>query len=87
MIKAALEGELNEVEYREDPIFGFMIPQSCPDVPNALLNPRDTWRNEEEYDEQAADLAGRFIRNFKQYQDGTDPVITAAGPTSKEMVT
>jgi len=65
MIKAALNGGLNDVEFKKDPTFGFRIPQSCPDVPNALLNPRETWPNESKYDEQAADLAGRYIKNFK----------------------
>jgi len=80
LIKAALNGSLNKVEYKEDPTFGFMVPQSCPDVPNAILNPRDTWRNENEYDEQAADLAGRFIKNFKRFEEGTADAIVAAGP-------
>jgi len=86
MIKAALAGELNDVEYKEDKIFKFMVPQSCPDVPNALLNPRDTWRNEREYDERAADLAGRFIKNFRKYEKQTSAEIIKAGPTAKELV-
>ena len=85
MIKAALDGELNDVAFEQDPTFGFMVPQSCPDVPNALLNPRDTWPNELEYDEMAADLAGRFIKNFRQYRDQTSDQIIAAGPISKEI--
>jgi len=63
-----------------------MVPQSCPDVPNALLNPRDTWRNEREYDERAADLAGRFIKNFRKYEKQTSAEIIKAGPTAKELV-
>ena len=86
IIKAALEGELNDVEYKKDSTFGFMIPQTCPDVPNALLNPRDTWRNEFEYDEQAADLAGRFIKNFKKYANQTPDSIKAAAPNSSELL-
>jgi len=80
IIKAALDGDLNNVDYVTDPIFGFMIPQRCPDVPNALLNPRDTWRNEDDYDRTAADLATRFIDNFSQYEDQTTSDILAAGP-------
>ena len=80
MIKAALEGKLNGIEYRKHPVFGLQIPSSCPDVPNALLNPRDTWPNEEAYDERAAYLAGLFQRNFKKYADKASDAIVAAGP-------
>lgn len=86
IIKAALDGDLNKVEYKTDPTFGFKVPQSCPDVPNAILNPRDTWRNEFEYDEMAADLAGRFIKNFKRFEDGTDIGICKAGPKGSVKV-
>ena len=49
-------------------------------MPNAVLNPRDTWRNEEEYDEMAHILVTLFHENFKQFEAGTDPEIVAAGP-------
>lgn len=80
MVKAALKGQLNKVEYRTLPIFNLEMPVKCPDVPNAILNPRDTWRNEEDYDQAAIDLAQRFIRNFEQYADKTRKEIVEAGP-------
>ncbi|MEO1450606.1 MAG: phosphoenolpyruvate carboxykinase (ATP), partial [Bacteroidota bacterium] len=80
MIKAALNGDLNQVEYRQHPIFDLAMPKRCPDVPNAILNPRDTWRNEEEYDQQALALAKRFVTNFEKYADKAAPEILAAGP-------
>ena len=67
MVKAALDGELNDVEYRTDEVFGLHSPCTCPDVPNAILNPRDTWRNEGEYDAAAAKLAALFDANYKKY--------------------
>ncbi len=82
MIKAALTGVLNKVEYQKDPIFGLSIPKACPDVPNAVLYPRDTWRNEQEYDQYAADLAGRFIRNFEPYAKKAGKAVVNAGPKS-----
>ena len=80
MIKAALNHELDNVEYRTHPIFGLHMPTSCPDVPNAILNPRDTWPNEEKYDEVAKDLAKRFVKNFEKYADKASPEILAAAP-------
>ncbi len=71
---------LNNVEYRTHPIFGLHMPTSCPDVPNAILNPRDTWPNEEEYDKVALDLAQRFVSNFEKYAAKATPEILAAAP-------
>ncbi len=82
MIKAALKGELDKAEYMEMPIFGLQIPLSCPDVPNALLNPRQTWPNESDYDLKAKDLAERFVNNFEQYKAGTSDAIINAGPVT-----
>lgn len=80
MIKAALTGELTKVDYHTHPIFGLAIPKTCPDVPNAILNPRDTWRNEEDYDKLAADLANRFNENFKKYAPKAKAEILDAAP-------
>ena len=67
MIKAALSGALDDVEFQKEPFFGLQVPRACPDVPNALLFPRDTWPNEQEYDEQAQKLVDLFKKNFDQY--------------------
>ena len=80
MIKAALTGALDKVNYVTDPIFGLSRPTSCPDVPNAMLNPRDTWRNEENYDRAATRLAQLFHKNFEKFADQADAAIIAAGP-------
>lgn len=80
MITAALNGELEKAEYVHDDRFNLDIPQSCPDVPSEIMNPRDTWEDKEAYDAQAKKLAGMFEENFlKKYPD-MDPAIIAAGP-------
>ena len=80
MVKAALSGALDKVEYHHDPIFNLAIPKKCPDVPNAVLYPRDTWRNEEEYDLAAESLARRFMKNFDRYADKASKEVLQAGP-------
>lgn len=80
MIKAALNGQLEKEEFYQEPFFGLSIPRRCPDVPNAMLNPRDTWPNEIHYDEKARDLARRFRKNFEAFAAGAGPEITQAGP-------
>src|SRR5450759_1773558 len=42
MVRAALNGALDDVEMVEDPRFGFGVPVTCPDVPAEFLQPRNT---------------------------------------------
>jgi ATP-dependent phosphoenolpyruvate carboxykinase len=53
MIRAAFSGALDKAGYDADPVFGVMVPRSCPDVPNEVLRPRDTWPDKAAYDAQA----------------------------------
>lgn len=80
MVAAALKGQLEKLSYKHDTIFGFTIPESCPGVPEQILDPRTTWENKEAYDEQAKELAARFIQNFKKYASLADPEILSASP-------
>jgi phosphoenolpyruvate carboxykinase (ATP) len=80
MVKAALAGALDRVPYRPHSLFGVDVPQKCPGVPNALLNPRDTWKSTSAYDEQASRLAALFVANFGRYAAGVNAEVKAAGP-------
>lgn len=80
MIRAALRGFLNFIEYEKDPVFGLSVPTMCPEVPFEILNPKNTWKDKDAYDKKAAYLANAFIRNFDQYKDGFDADILEAFP-------
>ncbi len=80
MITAALEGNLDNVEYETHPVFGVAMPASCPGVPPEVLNPRNTWADKAAYDEKAKYLAGLFVKNFEKYADGVSAEILAAAP-------
>ena len=83
MVRAVLSGQLDGVSMREDPVFGLQVPESCPDVPSEVLDPRSTWDDPAAYDEQANKLAAMFVENFEPFRaDVTDEVI-AAGPRVK----
>ncbi|MHB8468206.1 MAG: phosphoenolpyruvate carboxykinase (ATP) [Gaiellaceae bacterium] len=77
MLRAALSGELDGVELRTDPIFGFRVPVSVPDVDSSLLDPRSTWADAEAYDAKARELAGMFRTNFEKF---ADTGLAGAGP-------
>ena len=81
LVNAALDGRLEKVEFVTEPAFGLSIPVSCPDVPAEILNPRNAWTDKAAYDKTAADLAGRFEANFKQFD--ASEAIRAAGPKAK----
>ena len=80
MVTAALNGELDEVEYRHDDIFNLEIPQYCPNVPSELLNPIDTWANKEAYGAAARKLAKMFRENFAAKYPNMPEHIVNAGP-------
>ena len=77
MLRAALDGHLDDVPMRKDPHFGLMVPETCPDVPNEALNPREAWSDVNAYDETASHLAGRFEENFKQFEDNVSADVMA----------
>lgn len=80
LITAALSGELNKVNFHEHPVFNLQMPLSCPNVPDNMLNPRNTWADREYYDDKANSLAVAFVKNFERYAAHSDPDIVNAGP-------
>jgi len=80
MITAAMNGALDNVEFKTDSIFGLAMPTSCPDAPTELLNPRETWADKAAYDAKAEKLAASFVKNFEQYAALANEEIMAAAP-------
>jgi phosphoenolpyruvate carboxykinase (ATP) len=81
VIAAAINGELDDVEFVADPIFGFDVPVECPGIPSGLLSPRSTWADPDEYDTKASELAGLFRANFEEFAELAGDDIRDAGPT------
>ncbi len=80
MVRAALAGELDNVRYATDPIFGLAIPSASPNVPATVMDPRNTWANGAAYDAQARKLAEMFRRNFEKFGSNVPDTIRQAGP-------
>ena len=85
MITAALNEDLNKVNYQSHPVFGLKMPVSCPNVPNDVLNPVNTWDNKTSYEEKAYDLADEFNKNFKKFEDKANQTILDSAPKSKAL--
>ncbi|WP_212523724.1 phosphoenolpyruvate carboxykinase [Actibacterium sp. MT2.3-13A] len=78
LLSAALDGSLNDAEFRKDPNFGFEVPVHVEGVADVLLDPRKTWSVNEEYDAQARKLVAMFAENFAQYVPYIDEDVKAA---------
>lgn len=80
MVNAALNGDLDRVDYKADPIFGLHMPTTCPNVPEDILNPKNTWSDTNNYNAKAKSLAQSFIKNFEQFAEAADEEIKSAAP-------
>jgi len=80
IIKAALDGILENVAYTVDPVFGLMMPAKCPGVRSAMLNPANTWDDKEAYFKKANNLAQQFVDNFRKFEDEASEEIVKASP-------
>jgi phosphoenolpyruvate carboxykinase (ATP) len=82
LLRAALDGSLNKVAMRRDAAFGLEVPESCPGVPDKVLDPRGTWSDKDAYDKQARDLVERFHKNFAQFEAYVGDMVKAAAPNA-----
>ena len=81
IIDAILSGQLEGVDFEVLPVFNLEIPKSVPQVDEALLNPRNMWKDPSEWDRKARELAARFIANFMQFSDSEQTRrLAGAGP-------
>lgn len=80
MIRAAIDGKLNNVETIQDAVFGLHIPTAVEGVPTEVLNPRDAWADKAAYDVKAAELANLFNDNFKKFSNVSEAIIKQGGP-------
>lgn len=80
LLNSALDGRLEDVEYREDPVFGFLVPKRCEGVPEVIMDPSSSWSNKAEYNERYRALGSLFIENFKKFKDQCPQSIIDAGP-------
>ena len=80
IISAIHAGALADAPTEPDPRFGFDVVCACPDVPSALMVPRQTWADGSAYDERAGQLAELFKANFAAFEDGASASVKRAGP-------
>ena len=82
LLNAALDGSLNDAEFRKDPNFGFEVPVSVPRVDSQILDPRSTWDDKDEYDRTAHKLVQLFVDNFEPFAAHVDQGVRDAAPAA-----
>jgi phosphoenolpyruvate carboxykinase (ATP) len=80
LLNSALNGDLKDMEYYTDPVFGFQVPKHCPGIPDSVLYPSSAWPSEDSYMKRYTSLAARFIDNFKKFTEDCPPEVVNAGP-------
>lgn len=80
MVRSVLDGSLEGVPTRLDPVFNLTVPTRCPGVPDELLDPRRTWSDTAAYDVQTQQLAEQFAANFAAYAGDVPAGVRQAGP-------
>ena len=72
IIDAILDGSIEKAKTKLIPIFNFVVPTVLPDVNSAILDPRDTYVDANDWTTKATNLADLFIKNFIQYTDNEE---------------
>ena len=80
IVKAALNNKFDTIKFYKDDYFNLEIPESCPDVPQEILDPQKTWQDKQAYQKQAIQLIARFTENFNQFVEIVSEEVIQAGP-------
>jgi phosphoenolpyruvate carboxykinase (ATP) len=80
IVRSILDGKLGNCNWQVHPVFHFAVPDSCPGLPDQVLNPGHSWKNPSEYRQQAKELAARFIENFKPYENKVPEAVLWGAP-------
>ncbi|BET95136.1 phosphoenolpyruvate carboxykinase (ATP) [Xenorhabdus taiwanensis] len=81
IIDAILNGDIEDADTIQLPIFDLAVPTTLPGVDTNILDPRNTYADKSEWDVKAKDLAQRFIDNFDKYTDtAAGAALVKAGP-------
>ena len=77
LLRAALDGSLVRGSFRTEPFFGLAIPEHVADVPDDVLDPRQSWADKSAYDRMARELVASFEKNFHPFEAGVGEDIRA----------
>lgn len=80
LLHAALDGRLDNVRYVRHPIFNVDVPVEVPDVPQQILDAKNTWADKTAYEAEALKLARLFTENARPYSELLSAEVMKSGP-------
>jgi phosphoenolpyruvate carboxykinase (ATP) len=81
IIDRILDGSMDAAETYTIPYFNLAVPTQLNEVDTNILDPRNTYASESEWDVKAKDLANRFVKNFAKFTtNDAGKALVAAGP-------
>lgn len=83
IIDAIHSGELAGAPTQKDDLFGLDVVQTCPNVPESVLNPIDAWSDKKLYEETSQKLISLFHENFAKFTTEVPPEISNKGAIGK----
>ncbi|MBQ5398114.1 MAG: phosphoenolpyruvate carboxykinase (ATP) [Ruminococcus sp.] len=82
IIDAILGGDIKNAPTKTIPYFNLEVPTQLEGVDTGILDPRDTYADPSEWETKAKDLAERFIKNFKKYENNeAGKALVKSGPS------
>jgi len=85
IIDSILDGSIDDAPVSTLPIFNLAVPRSLPGVNSSILDPRDTYSDNAEWERKARKLGQLFVNNFDQFTDTEEgAALVSAGPQLSE---
>lgn len=82
IIDAIINSEIDQAETKKIPYLNLTIPTVLTGVADGLLDPRDSYKDSNDWERKAKDLSARYIKNFQQYTTTDEGKrLVLAGPT------
>ncbi|MGH9612530.1 MAG: phosphoenolpyruvate carboxykinase (ATP) [Bryobacteraceae bacterium] len=78
IVRAIVDGKLDDVPTKSHPVFQIAVPVNCPGVPESILDAKRQWRDPLAYDRAAEELAARFQKNFEKFGQSPESILTDA---------
>ncbi|MPN12269.1 Phosphoenolpyruvate carboxykinase (ATP) [bioreactor metagenome] len=81
IIDAIIDGSIENAEKRHIPILNLDVPVKLNSVSEGILDPRDTYKDVNDWKNKANSLAAKYVKNFEQYCDNdAAKALVACGP-------
>ncbi len=87
IIDAIINSDIDQMPTQHIPFLNLTIPTELPNVTTELLDPRNSYKSEEDWEVKAKDLTARYIKYFAQYTNTDEGKrLVASGPTLEQVL-